>query len=195
MKKSLIVQTVITGIAILLIVAFGVYALLISNNNRTSININVADENLDFQFQGSAGWSTGSFITQTGPNGLVNKVWNLPDLNLTTQNLSSPQRLDLRINNLNRHPEYNIRITISGLAYDTYGLDSRLFTYVGCEVDGHELLLHEAINEENPTFEIVIPGEAQLIEIYVAYYLGQAGASFNISQDITVTFNSEDPSL
>ena len=193
MKKSLIVQTVITGILILLIAAFGIYALFIANQSRTSININVADENLEFELSGFAGWGNDSFNTQTGPNGLINKVQNLDDLQLTKENLSKPEQLTLNINNKNRHPEYSIKITISGLAYDDYqDAEARFLTYVTCICDDEESVVNKRIDNESPNFEVVIEGSVQNIEIVVSYYLLKANSTFDLAQDIILTFDSED---
>lgn len=196
MKKSLIVQTIITSVAMLLIVVFAVYALLIANQSRTSININVADENLDFSLEGSAGWSGDSFNTHVGPNGLVNKVWNLPDLKLKTKNLSTPEELSIKISNKNQHPEYNLKLTISGLAYDDFGFEERYTTFVTCLCNDVELedAKNHQITKDSPTFEITVAGDTKKIEFVVTYFLKQSSSSFDVSQDIIVTIDSEDKS-
>lgn len=196
MKKSFVVQTIITSVAMLLIVVFAVYALIIANHPKTSISVNVVDENLDFSFEGSADWGGDSFYTQTGPNGLINKVWNLPDLKLNPSNLSAPEQLSIKINNKNQHPEYNIKLTISGLAYDDYGFEERYSTYVTCLCDGTEVegAKNHQITKESPNFEITVAGDTKKIEFVVTYFLKQSSSSFDVSQDIIVTIDSEDKS-
>ena len=105
MKKSIVVQTVITMMLILVVVGFGVYALLTSISDRKSqVVVNLKDASVNVGISGGSSWGgVGSdFKSEMGPDGLMHNVWNMPDLVLTPDNLTTPAILQIDITNNRR---------------------------------------------------------------------------------------------
>lgn len=193
MSKSVLIQTIITLLAILIVGAFGVYALFMSNQVRTSqIVINVIDQNVRVELSGEADWvedgaEDKTFSTQTTQNGFVDKVWDMRDLQLTMENTENPANLHFKIINLNQNEVYDLKIVVEGVAYDKA---DRFSSYVKCFCDTVEVA-NQRINKETPKFEVIMAGTTKEIDLTFSYLLLQFNSSFNINQAINITIATE----
>lgn len=193
MSKSVLIQTVVTLLAILIVGAFGVYALVMSNQVRTSqIVINVIDQNVRVELSGEADWvedgaEDKSFSTQTTQNGFVDKVWNMRDLELTMANTENPANLYFKIINLNQNEVYDLKIVVEGLAYDEA---ERFSSYVKCFCDETEVA-NQRITKDSPKFEVIMAGTTAEIDLTFSYLLLQFNSSFAINQAINITIATE----
>lgn len=193
MSKSVLIQTVVTLLAILIVGAFGVYALVMSNQVRTSqIVINVIDQNVRVELSGEADWvedgeEDKTFSTQTTQNGFVDKVWNMRDLELTMANTENPANLYFKIINLNQNEVYDLKIVVEGLAYDEA---ERFSSYVKCYCDDVEVA-NQRIHKDSPKFEVIMAGTTAEIDLTFSYLLLQFNSSFAINQAINITIATE----
>ena len=190
MKKSIVVQTVITMILILVVVGFGVYALLTSISDRKSqVVVNLKDASVNVGISGGSSWGgVGSdFKSEMGPDGLMHNVWNMPDLVLTPDNLTTPAILQIDITNNNVSSHYDLRIVVDGVAYDQY---HRFYTEVTLYIDGQSHY-SKAISKSSPTFEYTFEASAEDIKLEFAYRLLQTNSSFGINQNIEVALYSQ----
>ena len=199
MSKSVLIQTVITLLAILIVGAFGVYALFMSNQVRTSqIVINVIDQNVSVEVSGEADWvedgaEDKNFTTQTSQNGFVDKVWGMRDLVLTMDNTENPANLHFKIKNLNQNEVYDLKIIVEGVAFDDA---ERFLSHVKCfclDEESQSLVevANQHINRETPKFEVIVSGMTEEIDLTCSYLLHQFNSSFNINQAINITIATE----
>ena len=199
MSRSVLIQTIVTLLAILVVGGFGVYALFMSNQVRTSqIVINVIDQNVRVELTGEADWvedgaEDKTFTTQTTQNGFVDKVWNMRDLALTMENTENPANLHFKIINLNQNEVYDLKIVVEGVAYDQA---ERFSSFVKCfclDEESQSLVevANQRINQETPKFEVIVSGTTQEIDLTFSYLLLQFNSSFNINQAINITIATE----
>ncbi|MBR2053064.1 MAG: hypothetical protein IJ959_02795 [Clostridia bacterium] len=190
MKKSIIVQSIITMFLIIAIAGFGVYALIISNSDRKSqVEIDVKDQSINIGINGEASWGDDAdkFETQTGPSGIITQIWGLKDLRLTQQSATTPETIKLKMYNYNKDNLYDFTVKIEGVAYDEH---SRFKSEVILLCDD-TAVESKVITKDQPLFEKTFSGSTENFEFVFKYTLVTLNSSFKVSQDIKITLTTQ----
>lgn len=190
MKKSIIFQSIITIVLIIAVVGFGVYALLISNADRKSqVVIDVKDQNINIGINGesSFGPEGSKFETQTDEYGIVHTIWDLEDLILTESSATTPETINLKMNNRNRDNIYNFTVKIEGVAFDQH---NRFKSEVALLCDGSNIK-SQVITKDQRVFEHTFSGTTKEFEFVFKYTLNTFNSSFEVSQDIKITLTTQ----
>lgn len=188
MKKSIIFQSVITILLIIIVGAFGVYALLISNADRKSqVMIDIKDQSIDITISGSTSWGSESFETKTDENGIVHQIWEMDDLVLTEENAVTPQTFSLKMDNFNRNANYEIKVKVQGVGFDE---NNRFQSEVQLLCD-ETAVNSQVITKDQRVFEDVFTGTAESFELIFKYTLKTLNSSFNVGQNIHVHITTQ----
>lgn len=190
MKKSVIVQSIITIIMVIAVIGFGVYALLISNADRKSqVVIDVKDQNINVGINGetSFGPEGEKFETQTDSYGIVTSIWALRDLVLTEESATTPETIKLKMYNFNKDNIYNFNVKIEGVAFDEH---NRFKSEVVLLCDG-VAVASQVITKDQRIFEQTFSGSTQEFEFLFRYTLVTLNSSFDVFQDIKITLRTQ----
>ena len=190
MKKSVIIQSIITIIMVIAVIGFGVYALLISNADRKSqVVIDVKDQNINVGISGesSFGPEGSKFETQTDSNGIVHAIWALEDLVLTEESATTPETIQLKMFNFNKDNIYNFSVKIEGVAFDEH---NRFKSEVVLLCDG-AAVASQVITKDQRIFEQTFSGSTEEFEFVFKYTLNTFNSSFDLRQDIKITLQTQ----
>lgn len=195
MKKRTKVQTVLSLILIFAVIAFGVFAYLISQQDRTSrVKIIIPDTDVNIQLHGEAMWAQGddkTFDTNLNSAGLKEDLWEFPNINF---NEIQPDAqgdvkgiLTFKIDNLKSNTDSMLNFEITGLKYDSNG---RWTTKAMFQTDNawHQ---ESNITAQTPKYTFSIAGSQQSVLIQIEYTLLKENSSFNIPQNIEIKITQE----
>lgn len=207
MKKRSSVFTTVALVLVIVVLGFGIYSAVVPTRViNSNILFDIADQEVNVSVNAAASWLEDShsdkyFTTATTTTGMTKKNWSVPNIVFSVEGEveNHVTESDIVLTFQNKNTEAEVKITIDGIAYDTFEATKRFEAevYFIKNDAGKSVERSYVISENQETVELILPKylenstEPFVNELKIKYRLLTAAYDIqSFAQNITISMET-----